>query len=135
MELIQPDQARSSSTGIFVSVINTTAAKPVTIHARSPSQRHRPAGTIGRNASASVIVCGSDCAGHWWTMVFGIQIGNECQFPIDQHHVCDEATGGSFAEKQRDTINVGQAYLGLQGFKDVTLGPSAELPNPLASQR
>src|SRR5437588_2062765 len=43
----------------------------------------------------------------------------------------DEATGGPFA-KNSDTVNVGQAYLGYKGFKDITL-TVGRMPNPLVS--
>jgi Putative porin len=43
----------------------------------------------------------------------------------------DEATGGPFA-KNSDTVNVGQAYLGYKGFKDITL-TGGKMPNPLVN--
>jgi hypothetical protein len=43
----------------------------------------------------------------------------------------DEASGGPFA-KNSDTVNVGQAYLGYKGFKDITL-TGGKMPNPLVS--
>src|ERR1700736_6304562 len=43
----------------------------------------------------------------------------------------DEASGEPFA-KNSDTVNVGQAYLGYKGFKDVTL-TGGRMPNPLVS--
>jgi hypothetical protein len=43
----------------------------------------------------------------------------------------DEASGGPFA-KNSDTVNVGQAYLGYKGFKDITL-TGGRMPNPLVS--
>jgi hypothetical protein len=43
----------------------------------------------------------------------------------------DEATGGPFA-KNSDTVNVGQAYLGYKGFKDITL-TGGRMPNPLVT--
>jgi hypothetical protein len=43
----------------------------------------------------------------------------------------DETTGGPFA-KNSDTVNVGQAYLGYKGFKDITL-TGGRMPNPLVS--
>jgi hypothetical protein len=43
----------------------------------------------------------------------------------------DEASGGPFA-KNSDTVNVGQAYLGYKGFKDVTL-TGGRMPNPLVT--
>src|SRR4029077_2709238 len=43
----------------------------------------------------------------------------------------DESSGGPFA-KGSDGINVGQAYLGYKGFKDITL-IGGRMPNPLVS--
>jgi Putative porin len=43
----------------------------------------------------------------------------------------DETTGGPFA-KNSDTVNVGQAYLGYKGFKDITL-TGGRMPNPLVT--
>jgi hypothetical protein len=43
----------------------------------------------------------------------------------------DETTGGPFA-KNSDTVNVGQAYLGYKGFKDITL-TGGKMPNPLVN--
>jgi len=43
----------------------------------------------------------------------------------------DEASGGPFA-KSSDTVNVGQAYLGYKGFKDITL-TGGKMPNPLVT--
>ena len=43
----------------------------------------------------------------------------------------DESSGGPFA-KNSDTVNVGQAYLGYKGFKDITL-TGGKMPNPLVS--
>src|SRR5437773_2138047 len=43
----------------------------------------------------------------------------------------DEASGGPFA-KNSDTVNVGQAYLGYKGFKDITL-TGGRMPNPLVT--
>jgi len=43
----------------------------------------------------------------------------------------DEASGGPFA-KNSDTVNVGQAYLGYKGFKDITL-TGGRMPNPMVS--
>jgi Putative porin len=43
----------------------------------------------------------------------------------------DEASGGPFA-KNSDTVNVGQAYLGYKGFKDITL-TGGKMPNPLVN--
>src|ERR1700694_2693311 len=41
----------------------------------------------------------------------------------------DEASGGPFA-KGSDGVNVGQAYLGYKGFRDITL-TAGRMPNPL----
>src|SRR4029077_10422933 len=41
----------------------------------------------------------------------------------------DESSGGPFS-KGSDSINVGQAYLGYKGFKDITL-TGGRMPNPL----
>jgi hypothetical protein len=43
----------------------------------------------------------------------------------------DEASGGPFA-KNSDTVNIGQAYLGYKGFKDITL-TGGRMPNPLVN--
>jgi hypothetical protein len=43
----------------------------------------------------------------------------------------DEASGGPFA-KNSDTVNVGQAYLGYKGFRDITL-TGGRMPNPLVT--
>jgi hypothetical protein len=43
----------------------------------------------------------------------------------------DETSGGPFA-KNSDTVNVGQAYLGYKGFRDVTL-TGGRMPNPLVT--
>ena len=43
----------------------------------------------------------------------------------------DEASGGPFA-KNSDTVNVGQAYLGYKGFKDITL-TGGRMSNPLVT--
>jgi len=43
----------------------------------------------------------------------------------------DESSGGPFA-KNSDGINVGQAYIGYKGFKDITL-TGGRMPNPLVN--
>src|SRR5207237_7460046 len=43
----------------------------------------------------------------------------------------NEARSGPFA-KNSNTVNVGQAYLGYKGFKDITL-TGGKMPNPLVS--
>jgi len=91
----------------------------VTIHRSLAQPTAIPAGTIGRNASASVIVCDRIAGDTGGRLVLRDQIGNECQFRSTNITFGDEATVVR-SRKNSDTINVG-SILGYKGFKDVTL--------------
>jgi hypothetical protein len=62
---------------------------------------------------------------------FGIRLETNANSRSTNVTFGDEATGGPFA-KNSDTVNVGQAYLGYKGFKDVTL-TIGRMPNPLVT--
>jgi len=80
-----------------------------------------PARTIGRNANANVIVCvwiARTLVDDWF---FGIRFETNTN-PRSSNVTFGDDSGvnGPFS-KDSDRINVGQAYLGYKGFKDVTL--------------
>jgi hypothetical protein len=62
---------------------------------------------------------------------FGIRLETNASSRSTNVTFGDEASGGPFA-KNSDTINVGQAYLGYKGFKDITL-TGGKMPNPLVT--
>src|ERR1700736_3460135 len=62
---------------------------------------------------------------------FGIRLETNASSRSTNITFGDETTGGPFA-KNSDTVNVGQAYLGYKGFKDVTL-TVGRMPNPLVT--
>jgi hypothetical protein len=62
---------------------------------------------------------------------FGIRVETNASSRSTNVTFGDEATGGPFA-KNSDGINVGQAYLGYKGFKDITL-TGGRMPNPLVT--
>jgi hypothetical protein len=62
---------------------------------------------------------------------FGIRLETNANSRSTNVTFGDEATGGPFA-KNSDAINVGQAYLGYKGFKDITL-TAGRMPNPLVT--
>src|ERR1700736_4949716 len=62
---------------------------------------------------------------------FGIRLETNSNSRSTNVTFGDEASGGPFA-KNSDGINVGQAYLGYKGFKDITL-TAGKMPNPLVN--
>jgi hypothetical protein len=60
---------------------------------------------------------------------FGIRLETSSNSRSTNVTFGDEATGGPFS-KASDAINVGQAYLGYKGFRDITL-IAGRMPNPL----
>ena len=60
---------------------------------------------------------------------FGIRLETSSSSRSTNVTFADESSGGPFS-KGSDGINVGQAYLGYKGFKDVTL-TAGRMPNPL----
>src|ERR1700716_1869112 len=62
---------------------------------------------------------------------FGIRLETNANSRSTNVTFGDETTGGPFA-KNSDTLNVGQAYLGYKGFKDITL-TAGRMPNPLVN--
>src|SRR5437868_2797121 len=117
---------------MLVFVINTTAAKPVIIHRWPVPPTASPARTIGRNANANVIVCVWDCGTLVDDWFFGIRFEtNTNPRSTNVTFGDDSGVNGPFS-KDSDRINVGQAYLGYKGFKDVTL-TVGRMPNPLVT--
>jgi hypothetical protein len=62
---------------------------------------------------------------------FGIRLETSSSSRSTNVTFADESSGGPFA-KGSDGINVGQAYLGYKGFKDITL-TAGRMPNPLVN--
>jgi len=62
---------------------------------------------------------------------FGVRLETNASSRSTNVTFGDEASGGPFA-KNSDTINVGQAYLGYKGFRDITL-TGGKMPNPLVT--
>jgi hypothetical protein len=60
---------------------------------------------------------------------FGIRLETNTSSRSTNVTFADESSGGPFS-KGSDSINVGQAYLGYKGFKDITL-TAGRMPNPL----
>jgi hypothetical protein len=60
---------------------------------------------------------------------FGIRLETNSSSRSTNVTFADESSGGPFS-KGSDGINVGQAYLGYKGFKDITL-TAGRMPNPL----
>jgi Putative porin len=60
---------------------------------------------------------------------FGIRLETNTSSRSTNVTFADESSGGPFS-KGSDSINVGQAYLGYKGFKDITL-TGGRMPNPL----
>jgi len=60
---------------------------------------------------------------------FGIRLETSSSSRSTNVTFADESSGGPFS-KGSDGINVGQAYLGYKGFKDITL-TAGRMPNPL----
>ena len=60
---------------------------------------------------------------------FGIRLETSSNSRSTNVTFGDEATGGPYS-KTSDAINVGQAYLGYRGFRDITL-TGGRMPNPL----
>src|ERR1700730_14911006 len=67
-------------------------------------------------------------AGDWF---FGIRLETNASSRSTNVTFGDEASGGPLT-KNSDGINVGQAYLGYKGFKDITL-TVGKMPNPLVT--
>ena len=62
---------------------------------------------------------------------FGIRLETSSSSRSTNVTFADESSGGPFS-KGSDGINVGQAYLGYKGFKDITL-TGGRMPNPLVN--
>jgi len=62
---------------------------------------------------------------------FGVRLETNTSSRSTNVTIGDESSGGPFS-KGSDGINVGQAYLGYKGFKDITL-TIGRMPNPLVS--
>jgi len=62
---------------------------------------------------------------------FGIRLETGTSSRSTNVTFADESSGGPFS-KGSDSINVGQAYLGYKGFKDITL-TGGRMPNPLVN--
>jgi hypothetical protein len=62
---------------------------------------------------------------------FGIRLETSTSSRSTNVTFADESSGGPFS-KGSDSINVGQAYLGYKGFKDITL-TGGRMPNPLVN--
>lgn len=60
---------------------------------------------------------------------FGLRLETSSNSRSTNVTIGDEASGGPFS-KTSDGINVGQAYLGYKGFRDITL-TAGRMPNPL----
>jgi Putative porin len=60
---------------------------------------------------------------------FGLRLETSANSRSTNVTIGDEASGGPFS-KGSDGINVGQAYLGYKGFRDITL-TGGRMPNPL----
>ena len=60
---------------------------------------------------------------------FGLRLETSTNSRSTNVTIGDEASGGPFS-KGSDGINVGQAYLGYKGFRDITL-TGGRMPNPL----
>src|SRR6202040_3697087 len=64
-------------------------------------------------------------------LFFGLRLETSSNPRSTNVTIGDESSGGPFA-KGSDGINVGQAYLGYKGFKDITL-TVGRMPNPLVN--
>jgi len=62
---------------------------------------------------------------------FGLRLETSSNSRSTNVTIDDEASGGPFS-KGSDGINVGQAYLGYKGFRDITL-TAGRMPNPLVT--
>src|SRR6202171_6274480 len=62
---------------------------------------------------------------------FGVRLETNANSRSTNVTFGDEASGGPFS-KGSDGINVGQAYLGYKGFKEITL-TAGRMPNPLVT--
>jgi len=62
---------------------------------------------------------------------FGIRLETSTSSRSTNVTFADESSGGPFS-KGSDSINVGQAYVGYKGFKDITL-TGGRMPNPLVN--
>jgi hypothetical protein len=62
---------------------------------------------------------------------FGLRLETSSNPRSTNVTIGDEASGGPFS-KASDGINVGQAYLGYKGFRDITL-TAGRMPNPLVT--
>ncbi|MEY2498203.1 MAG: hypothetical protein QOD12_1759 [Verrucomicrobiota bacterium] len=62
---------------------------------------------------------------------FGLRLETSSNSRSTNVTIGDEASGGPFS-KGSDGINVGQAYLGYKGFRDITL-TGGRMPNPLVT--
>ena len=62
---------------------------------------------------------------------FGVRLETSSNSRSTNVTIGDEASGGPFS-KTSDGINVGQAYLGYKGFRDITL-TGGRMPNPLVT--
>ena len=60
---------------------------------------------------------------------FGLRLETSANSRSTNVTIGDEASGGPFS-KGSDGVNVGQAYLGYKGFRDITL-TAGRMPNPL----
>ena len=112
----------SSSMATRAFVMNIAAAKR-----RAISRALR---AIGTSAPANVTVCASVCAERWWTIGSSASVWKRAR--IRARPTSPSAMTPDHFGKTSDGVNVGQAYIGYRGFKDITL-TFGKMPNPLVT--
>jgi Putative porin len=93
-----------------------------------PDTINRPGDNTQRNRARYRLRLGlrGTLADDWF---FGLRLETSSNSRSTNVTIGDEASGGPFS-KTSDGINVGQAYLGYKGFRDITL-TAGRMPNPL----
>jgi hypothetical protein len=99
-----------------------------TAEAGLPDTITRPGENTQRNRARYRLRLGlrGTLADDWF---FGLRLETSANSRSTNVTIGDEATGGPFS-KGSDGVNVGQAYLGYKGFRDITL-TGGRMPNPL----
>ncbi|MEY2489813.1 MAG: hypothetical protein QOC70_1755 [Verrucomicrobiota bacterium] len=99
-----------------------------TAEAGAPDTLTRPGENTQRNRARYRLRLGlrGTLADDWF---FGLRLETSANSRSTNVTIGDEASGGPFS-KGSDGINVGQAYLGYKGFRDITL-TAGRMPNPL----
>ena len=102
-----------------VFAMKIAAAKPLAVTIQTTRNRR------------SVIVCASACAAFWRTIGSSAFVWKRARVRArPMSHLPTTPPGNGPFAKNSDGINVGQAYLGYKGFKDITL-TAGRMPNPL----